>query len=259
MEVTTSGGDAAPIAEALEQDRENLEMVRNALLGKQGFSSAEYWEETYKSSDRHYDWLGTWSGGVTGVPDSALRDVAAPALQAGSGMAILNLGCGNSRLAEEMHEDGYANITSVDISAAVIEKMRARHSKRRPPMTWLAMDITKMSFADAEFDLVIEKSTFDALYTGASSIVPQAVGEAWRVLRPGGHLVSVTFGDARARRDLFAPGGWAWSKTRRLQRSQAGTEESGRGGDIFVHMFRKALPGEAITPVPEDLREDLHG
>lgn len=41
---------------------------------------------------------------------------------------------------EEMHEDGYANITSVDISAAVIEKMRARHSKRRPPMTWLAMD-----------------------------------------------------------------------------------------------------------------------
>lgn len=50
------------------------------------------------------------------------------------------------------------------------------------------MDATKMSFDDAAFDLVVEKGTLDALYTGASHLVAPAVDEVWRVLRPGGRF-----------------------------------------------------------------------
>ena len=37
---------------------------------------------------------------------------------------ILNAGCGNSKMSEEMFEDGYKHITSIDISKVVIDDMR---------------------------------------------------------------------------------------------------------------------------------------
>jgi len=36
---------------------------------------------------------------------------------------ILNIGSGNSRLAEEMYEDGYQHLTNIDISFTVIKQM----------------------------------------------------------------------------------------------------------------------------------------
>lgn len=36
---------------------------------------------------------------------------------------ILQLGCGNSILQEEMYDAGYKNITNIDISPVVIEQM----------------------------------------------------------------------------------------------------------------------------------------
>lgn len=35
-------------------------------------------------------------------------------------------GCGNSRLSEEMYEDGYTDITNIDISRVVIDQMAER-------------------------------------------------------------------------------------------------------------------------------------
>jgi hypothetical protein len=35
--------------------------------------------------------------------------------------------------------------------------MAERHSEKRPGMTWLEMDVLDMSFADGEFDLVVDK------------------------------------------------------------------------------------------------------
>ena len=40
---------------------------------------------------------------------------------------ILMVGCGNSRLSEEMVEDGYASIVNVDISRTVIDAMTDKH------------------------------------------------------------------------------------------------------------------------------------
>ncbi len=37
---------------------------------------------------------------------------------------ILNVGCGNSRLSEEMFEEGFKNITNVDISAVAVKSMQ---------------------------------------------------------------------------------------------------------------------------------------
>ena len=41
---------------------------------------------------------------------------------------ILNIGCGNSILPEEMHDSGYEQIYNIDISQTVIEYMSKRNT-----------------------------------------------------------------------------------------------------------------------------------
>lgn len=40
---------------------------------------------------------------------------------------ILMVGCGNSRLTEDMFDDGFTTLTNVDVSRVVIEQMVARN------------------------------------------------------------------------------------------------------------------------------------
>lgn len=40
---------------------------------------------------------------------------------------ILMVGCGNSRLSEDMFDDGFTTLTNIDVSRVVIEQMIARY------------------------------------------------------------------------------------------------------------------------------------
>lgn len=40
---------------------------------------------------------------------------------------ILMVGCGNSRLSEEMFDDGFTTLTNIDVSRVVVEQMIARY------------------------------------------------------------------------------------------------------------------------------------
>jgi hypothetical protein len=46
------------------------------------------------------------------------------------------VGCGNSKLSEEMYEDGYTDILNIDISDVVIEKMKEHYQEKCPLMQW---------------------------------------------------------------------------------------------------------------------------
>jgi hypothetical protein len=50
------------------------------------------------------------------------------------------IGCGNSKLSQQMYDEGYKNIINIDISPTVIEQMK----KVSPDMEWLVMDATNM-------------------------------------------------------------------------------------------------------------------
>jgi 2-polyprenyl-3-methyl-5-hydroxy-6-metoxy-1,4-benzoquinol methylase len=41
-------------------------------------------------------------------------------------MKVLELGCGNSQLCEELYKDGVTEITCIDLSAIAVEKMQKR-------------------------------------------------------------------------------------------------------------------------------------
>jgi len=76
---------------------------------------------------------------------------------------VLDLGCGNARLCEKMHDDGYKNIVAVDISTVAIDMMRQRNAELRPEIQWCVGDAFKLDAEDDSFDVVIDKSTLDAI------------------------------------------------------------------------------------------------
>ena len=112
--------------------------------------------------------------------------------------AILNIGCGNSKLSEEMYEDGYTTISNVDISDIVIDQMQEYYKEKIPSLKFLKADIRNMKehFEDATFDVVIDKGTLDSILCGDSSGPNsiKALHEIYRVLKPNGVYICVTYG-----------------------------------------------------------------
>ena len=47
---------------------------------------------------------------------------------------ILILGCGNSKLGEELYEDGFKNIVGVDFCQIVIDQMTEHYKERNPAL-----------------------------------------------------------------------------------------------------------------------------
>lgn len=104
-----------------------------------------------------------------------------------------------------MYEDGYKNITNIDISDSVIDKMKDDFDKKgMTDMSWLVMDGTKMTFEDNTFDLVIDKGTVDALFCGDDiSIIWGIVSEMKRVCKQDGYMMMVMHSGPQGRRFLF--------------------------------------------------------
>lgn len=78
-------------------------------------------------------------------------------------MKILNLGCGNSVLSEQMYDDGYKSIWNIDYSQSCLDQMSERNATSRPELVWTAMNITDLKYEDEFFDMIIDKSTLDCI------------------------------------------------------------------------------------------------
>lgn len=93
-----------------------------------------------------------------------------------------------------MYSAGYHSIANVDYSSVCVATMSARHSDC-PGMTWHQMDISRLSFPDASFDVVLEKATLDAILVEEKSpweLSPQTASfmheSLTEVPRPQKHL-----------------------------------------------------------------------
>ncbi|KAL0953390.1 hypothetical protein HGRIS_004629 [Hohenbuehelia grisea] len=183
----------------------------DVLPGKnEEYGTQEYWDTRYtqESEGSSFDWFKTYAEIAPFLreylPDKSAR--------------ILMLGCGNSKMSEEMWDDGYKNITNVDYSSVIIEKMRRQHEEVRPEMQWLQMDVRKLDFEDGSFDVAIDKGTMDAMMTQKGDIwnppddvvenCKREVDEVLRVLRRDtGVFLYLTFGQPHFRkRHLTRPG-----------------------------------------------------
>lgn len=67
----------------------------------------------------------------------------------GKDSVILNVGCGNSSIQEDMYEDGFHNIVGNDISSVVIDEMnQSMKEKGYEGMSYQVMDVRNMTYKD---------------------------------------------------------------------------------------------------------------
>lgn len=99
-----------------------------------------------------------------------------------------------------MYDDGYKNITNIDISEVVITQMSERN-KNRPDMQWLTMDALKTDFEEEVFDIILDKSTLDAILCGDFSFYNAAkmMSEMQRIMRTDGFYISISYGKPETR------------------------------------------------------------
>lgn len=108
---------------------------------------------------------------------------------------ILNIGCGNSEFSERLYDDGYTNNVNIDIAPNVIKYMNNRKGKRKG-LQYEVMDVRDLKYKDETFDIVIDKSTIDALLCGEHAYmnVAKMTKEISRVLKTGGIYFIISYG-----------------------------------------------------------------
>ena len=124
---------------------------------------------------------------------------------------ILNLGCGNSRLSEELSEEGYEDITNIDFSPKVIAIMEEKCKPKFPKMSFKVMDALDMKeIQSSSFNTVIDKGTLDSVLCGDNSVTnaQKMISEVFRILAPGGHYICITYGDPEHRKKHFETQTW---------------------------------------------------
>mmetsp|Transcript_2259 Transcript_2259/g.5355 ORF Transcript_2259/g.5355 Transcript_2259/m.5355 type:complete len:281 (-) Transcript_2259:82-924(-) len=113
--------------------------------------------------------------------------------------SILMLGCGNSKLGEEMVTEGdfKGPLVQVDVSSNVVENMRERCSDlvSKGNMSFVHDDATELSaFRDGMVDACLDKGLIDAIFCAEDfdqmHLIQNTVA---RVLRPGGSFVFFSF------------------------------------------------------------------
>lgn len=101
-----------------------------------------------------------------------------------AGARVLDLGCGNGMIAEYIADRTGAHVTGIDFIERAIHDAQARTAAQRERLAFRVMDMARLDFPPASFDVVISVDTlyFTDIYETLRPVVP--------MLRPGGRIVA---------------------------------------------------------------------
>ncbi len=77
---------------------------------------------------------------------------------------IIDIGGGDSKLVDYLLEEGYSNITVLDISAVALEKAKARLGEKAQSVTWIAGDVNTFE-PEEQYDIWHDRAAFHFLTT----------------------------------------------------------------------------------------------
>ncbi|XP_037960566.1 eEF1A lysine and N-terminal methyltransferase homolog [Teleopsis dalmanni] len=150
------------------------------------FAKTDYWNSFFKKrGEKAFEWYGEYIQLCDHIHKYVkLSD------------KILMLGCGNSKLSMDMYDNGFWDITNIDISPIAIKRMIDINANKRPGMQFLEMDATKMTFEDEKFTVALDKGTLDALFIDNSpetkAVIERYLKEIMRTMRNGGRYLCVS-------------------------------------------------------------------
>ena len=155
------------------------------------YGDKNYWEERYdEQNGTTFDWLEDYESIKPIIDNLGIK----------KDFRILNVGCGNSEFSEKMYDEGYTHNYNIDICKNVIDFM-AKRNEGKKGLHFNVMDVCEMAYKDETFDLIIDKSTIDALLCGDHSymIVAKMLKEISRVLKTGGYYIIISYGQPENR------------------------------------------------------------
>jgi len=157
---------------------------------------------------------------------------------------IIDVGTGESTLADDLLARGYRALTLLDLSATALAHLRSRLQARFGDqacagVSWLAGDVTQLVLPEAGFDVWHDRAVLHFLTDPAQRAA--YVAQANRCVRPGGHLIVATFapdgpqqcsqldvkryGEAELAA-LFAPGFEAVASEREIHTTPSGAQQA---------------------------------
>lgn len=142
----------------------------------------QHWEQVYaQKQPTEVSWFQP-------RPEYSLSLIAAAAID--KNQPIIDLGGGASRLVDHLLDEGYCDLTVLDISGAALQHSRARLGQRAARVSWLEADATAFE-PPKSYALWHDRAVFHFLTDPADR-------EAYRQrlargLEAGGHLIIATF------------------------------------------------------------------
>jgi ubiquinone/menaquinone biosynthesis C-methylase UbiE len=104
---------------------------------------------------------------------------------------IIDVGAGASTLVDDLIENGFQNITVLDVSGAALELARQRLGAQAAVVNWIEADITRVDLPRDAYDVWHDRAVFHFL-TQASDR-QYYVETVLRAVRKGGHVIVATF------------------------------------------------------------------
>ncbi len=146
------------------------------------FNRLAHWQQVHTSKDEQ---TVSW---FEAVPQVSLDLIQATGI--GPDAAIIDVGGGTSRLVDTLLDEGFRDLTVLDVSREALAKSKARLGARGASVQWLTADVTIWQPA-RRYDLWHDRATLHFL-----TAPEERAAYAERVLRavkPGGHVIIATF------------------------------------------------------------------
>lgn len=155
------------------------------------FDKQSYWRDRF-TSEKSFEWL---------LPSADFFRIVEPQLRSLRPEArILHIGIGTSDLQNHFRARGYSNVLNIDYEPLAVDRGREleQQSFGDVKMRYGVHDATQLDIGKREkFDLVIDKSTVDAVSCGGKDPLRRMVAGVRDCLAPGGIWVSLSYSESR--------------------------------------------------------------
>ncbi len=144
----------------------------------------DHWQKIYNTkNEEHLSWFQEY-------PTASMMFIHSLKLDLSS--KIIDIGSGDGRFVEALVDEGYRNITALDISEAAIKRARKRLGEKSEAIRWIASDILYFEPL-AKYDLWHDRATFHFLISEGE--VNRYLSIADHAIKPNGFLLLGTFSE----------------------------------------------------------------
>jgi len=119
-------------------------------------SSQKHWDQVFKTKNsKQLSWTQE-------IPKTSLEFIHSFGLAKTA--KIIDIGGGDSKLVDYLVDEGFENITVLDISSTALENAKSRLGEKAQKVNWIVCDVTEFH-PDTQFDVWHDRATFHFLTT----------------------------------------------------------------------------------------------